>query len=53
MFQVRWDDTGKEDTHDWTDLHDWHLLEDELSVTPHLCLGPTKLESPVSFPLKI
>jgi len=29
---VRWDDTGKEDTHDWTDLHDWHLLEDELSV---------------------
>jgi len=29
---VRWDDTGKEETHDWTDLHDWHLLEDELSV---------------------
>ncbi len=29
---MRWDDTGKEDTHDWTDLHDWHLLEDELSV---------------------
>ena len=29
---VRWDDTGKEDTHDWTDLHDWQLLEDELSV---------------------
>ena len=29
---VRWDDTGKEDTHDWTDLHDWHLLEDEFSV---------------------
>ena len=32
---VRWDDTGKEDTHDWTDLHcfhDWHLFEDELSV---------------------
>jgi hypothetical protein len=29
---VRWDDTGKEDTHDWTDLHEWHLLEDELSV---------------------
>ena len=41
-MQVRWDDTGKEDTHDWTDLHDWHLLEDELSVKlTHLYRRPS------------